>query len=122
MERPIPGLSGHLSREQVTLAPATQIQKDTNLPLSIVGVENGLPVLPISNIALHMVEVPVPEAIICFANFFIKSFREKGCRPTLTARVGGILIFFFHYLFLQNRLFVEHSPVFHKLESIVQSL
>lgn len=58
-------------------AVALVVQSNVPTDLITVGIENGLPVLPISNIVLHTIKAPVPETVTCFADYLIKSFREK---------------------------------------------
>jgi hypothetical protein len=59
------------------LAIAAIVQSNVPEDLSMVGVEIGLPVLPISDIVLHMVNAPASESLTCFADHLIRSFREK---------------------------------------------
>lgn len=40
-------------------------------------IEDGLPVLPVSNIALHKTRKVSSKIIDCFSEYVIKSFREK---------------------------------------------
>jgi hypothetical protein len=52
----------------------------SNVPpdLKIVGLENGLPVLPVSNIALHKTKKATSEIIECFCEHIIQAFGEKA--------------------------------------------
>jgi len=62
-------------RAGFAIAPITL----SNVPsdLKIVGLENGLPVLPVSNIVLHKTKKMTSEIIECFSEHIIKSFGEK---------------------------------------------
>ena len=71
-------LSGILDAVRAGLAIAPIVQSNVPPDLTTVGVENDLPVLPISDIVLHMVKAPVPETVACFSEHLIKSFREKA--------------------------------------------
>lgn len=70
-------ISGILDAVRAGLAIAPVVQSNVPSDLKIVGIEEGLPVLPVSNIVLHKVTRPLSETIECFANHLIKSFREK---------------------------------------------
>jgi len=70
-------ISGILDAVRAGLALAPIVQSNVPPDLKIVGVEDGLPVLPVSNIVLHKVKRPQSETIACFADHLIKSFREK---------------------------------------------
>lgn len=71
-------ISGLLDAVRARYAVAPVVKSNVPPDLITMGVENGLPVLPISNIVLHTVRAPVPETVSCFADYLIKSFREKG--------------------------------------------
>ena len=71
-------MSGILDAARAGLAIAPIVQSNVPSDLISLGPENGLPVLPISDIVLHTVRSPVPETVACFADHLIKSFREKG--------------------------------------------
>ena len=71
-------ISGLLDAVRAGLAIAPVVQSNVPSDLKIVGIENGLPVLPVSNIVLHKAKKPLSETIACFANHLIKSFREKS--------------------------------------------
>lgn len=70
-------ISGILDAVRAGLALAPIVQSNVPSDLIILGVEDGLPVLPVSNIVLHKVKRPLSETIECFANHLIKSFRER---------------------------------------------
>jgi DNA-binding transcriptional LysR family regulator len=70
-------ISGILDAVRAGLAIAPVVQSNVPPDLKRVGLEAGLPVLPVSNIVLHQVNRPVSETITCFANHLIRSFREK---------------------------------------------
>ena len=84
-------MSGILDAVRAGLAIAPIVQSNVPPALTTLGPEDGLPVLPISDIVLHTISEPVPEPVACFADHLIKSFREKGY-----GRGGG-------YFFGQNR-------------------
>ena len=71
-------MSGILDAVRAGLAIAPIVQSNVPPDLTTVGAENGLPVLPISDIVLHTVKAPVPETVACFSDHLIKSFREKS--------------------------------------------
>ena len=71
-------ISGILDAVRAGFAVAPVVLSNVPPDLVTVGIENGLPVLPISNIVLHTVKAPVPETVACFADYLIKSFREKA--------------------------------------------
>jgi DNA-binding transcriptional LysR family regulator len=71
-------MSGILDAVRAGLAIAPIVQSNVPPDLTTIGVEYGLPVLPISNIVLHTAKAPVPEIVSCFADYVIKAFREKG--------------------------------------------
>ena len=71
-------MSGILDAVRAGLAIAPIVQSNVPSDLITLGPENGLPVLPISDIVLHTVNEPVPETVACFADHLIRSFREKG--------------------------------------------
>jgi len=70
-------ISGILDAVRAGLAIAPIVQSNVPSDLTIIGIEDGFPVLPVSNIVLHKVKRPLSETIECFANHLIKSFREK---------------------------------------------
>ncbi len=71
-------ISGILDAVRAGLAIAPIVKSNVPPDLKMVGIENGLPVLPISNVVLHTVKAPTPETATCFAGYLIKAFREKG--------------------------------------------
>jgi DNA-binding transcriptional LysR family regulator len=71
-------MSGILDAVRAGLAIAPIVQGNVSADLTTLGPEDGLPVLPISDIVLHTVSEPVPEPVACFAEHLIRSFREKG--------------------------------------------
>jgi len=58
-------------------AIAPIIKSNVPLDLKIAGIEDGLPILPVSNIALHKTRKVSSKIIDCFSEYVIKSFREK---------------------------------------------
>lgn len=71
-------ISGILDAVRAGLAIAPIVQSNVPPDLKTVGIDDGLPVLPISNVALHTVKAPTPETVTCFAGYLIKAFRERG--------------------------------------------
>ena len=71
-------ISGILDAVRAGLAIAPVVQSNVPPDLKIVGMENGLPVLPVSNIVLHKAKKPLSETIECFADHLSVSFREKS--------------------------------------------
>jgi DNA-binding transcriptional LysR family regulator len=70
-------ISGILDAVRAGLAIAPVSQSNVPADLKIVGIEEGLPVLPVSNIVLHKKKKPLSEITECFANHLIESFREN---------------------------------------------
>ena len=70
-------ISGILDAARAGLAIAPVVQSNVPSDLKIVGVETGLPILPVSNIVLHQARRQFSETIACFANHLLDSFREK---------------------------------------------
>jgi DNA-binding transcriptional LysR family regulator len=70
-------ISGILDAVRAGLAIAPIVQSNVPPDLTSVGLENGLPVLPISDIVMHTVKEPIPDTVACFADHLIKSFRGK---------------------------------------------
>jgi DNA-binding transcriptional LysR family regulator len=70
-------MSGILDAVRAGFAIAPIIQSNVPPDLITLGPEDGLPVLPISDIVLHMMGEPVPETVTCFAEHLILSFRDK---------------------------------------------
>lgn len=70
-------LSGLMDAVRAGLAIAPIIRSNVPPDLKIVGLGNGLPVLPISNIVLHKMKKLTSEIIECFCEHIIKSFGEK---------------------------------------------
>ncbi len=68
-------ISGILDAVRAGLAVAPIVKSNVPSDLEIVGIEEGLPVLPISNIVLHKAKKPSSETIESFASHLIKSFR-----------------------------------------------
>jgi DNA-binding transcriptional LysR family regulator len=71
-------LSGILDAVRAGLAVAPIVQSNLPADLVRIGMESGLPVLPISDIVLHTVKAPIPETVACFAHHLVQAFREKG--------------------------------------------
>lgn len=70
-------ISGLLDAVKAGFAIAPIIQSNVPPDLKIAGIENGLPVMPVSNIVLHKTKKLTSEIIDCFSEHIIKSFREK---------------------------------------------
>ena len=71
-------ISGILDAVRAGLAIAPIVKSNVPPDLKTVGIDNGLPVLPISNVALHTVKAPTPETVTCFSGYLIRAFRERG--------------------------------------------
>lgn len=70
-------ISGLIDAVRAGFAIAPIIRSNVPPDLKIVGLENGLPVLPVSNIVLHKTKKETSEIIECFSEHIIKSFGEK---------------------------------------------
>lgn len=70
-------MSGILDAVRAGLALAPIVRSNAPSDLKIVGIQEALPVLPVSNIVLHKAKRPVSETIACFANHLIEAFKEK---------------------------------------------
>jgi DNA-binding transcriptional LysR family regulator len=70
-------ISGLLDAITSGFAIAPIIKSNVPLDLKIAGIEEGLPILPVSNIALHKTRKVSSKIIDCFSEYVIKSFREK---------------------------------------------
>ncbi|BBO70664.1 LysR family transcriptional regulator [Desulfosarcina alkanivorans] len=71
-------ISGLIDSVRAGLAVAPIIRSNAPADLKIVGLENGLPVLPVSNIVLHKTKKVASEIIECFSEHIIQSFGEKA--------------------------------------------
>jgi DNA-binding transcriptional LysR family regulator len=71
-------ISGILDAVRARLALAPIVQSNVPPDLKVVGMEEGLPVLPVSTVVLHKVTKTPSEILECFANHLITSFREKN--------------------------------------------
>ncbi len=71
-------ISGLIDAVRAGFAIAPIIRSNVPTDLKIVGLENGLPVLPVSNIVLHKTKKVTSEIIECFSEHIIKSFGEKA--------------------------------------------
>lgn len=71
-------ISGLIDAVRAGFAIAPIIRSNVPPDLKIVGLENGLPVLPVSNIVLHKTKKVTSEIIECFSEHIIKSFGEKA--------------------------------------------
>ncbi|MCG8685408.1 MAG: LysR substrate-binding domain-containing protein, partial [Desulfobacterales bacterium] len=70
-------ISGLLDAVKAGFAIAPIIKSNIPPELKIAGIEDGLPVLPVSNIALHKTKKLSSKIIDCFSEYVITSFREK---------------------------------------------
>jgi DNA-binding transcriptional LysR family regulator len=70
-------ISGLMDAVRAGFAIAPIIRSNVPQDLKIVGLEQGLPVLPVSNIVLHKTKKGTSEIIECFCEHIIKSFGEK---------------------------------------------
>ena len=71
-------ISGLIDAVRAGFAIAPIIESNVPPDLNIIGLENGLPVLPVSNIILHKTKKTSSEIIDCFADHIIKSFGKKS--------------------------------------------
>ncbi len=71
-------ISGLIDAVRAGFAIAPIIHSNVPPDLKILGIENGLPVLPVSNIVLHKTKKAISEIIECFSEHIIKSFGEKA--------------------------------------------
>jgi DNA-binding transcriptional LysR family regulator len=71
-------ISGLIDAVRAGFAVAPIIRSNVPPDLKIVGLENGLPVLPVSNIVLHKTKKVTSEIIECFSEHIIQSFGEKA--------------------------------------------
>ena len=70
-------ISGLMDAVRAGFAVAPIIRSNVPPDLKIVGIGNGLPLLPISNIVLHKTKKVTSEIIECFSEHIINSFGEK---------------------------------------------
>jgi DNA-binding transcriptional LysR family regulator len=70
-------ISGLLDAVRAGFAIAPIIRSNVPPDLNIIGIENGLPVMPVSNVVLHKTKKTTSETIDCFSEYILKSFREK---------------------------------------------
>ncbi len=70
-------ISGLIDAVRAGFAVAPIIRSNVPSDLQIVGIKNGLPVLPVSNIVLHKTKKMTSEIIEYFSEHIIKSFGEK---------------------------------------------
>jgi DNA-binding transcriptional LysR family regulator len=70
-------ISGLVDAVRAGFAVAPIIRSNAPSDLQIMGLENGLPVLPVSNIVLHKTKKVTSEIIECFSEYIIKSFGER---------------------------------------------
>jgi len=70
-------ISGLLDAVRAGFAIAPIVRSNVSPDLKILGLESGLPVLPVSDICLHKSKKVTSEIIECFSDHIIKSFGEK---------------------------------------------
>ncbi|MCG8643013.1 MAG: LysR substrate-binding domain-containing protein [Desulfobacterales bacterium] len=70
-------ISGLIDAVRAGFAVAPVIRSNVPSDLKIIGLESGLPVLPVSNIVLHKTKKKTSEIIECFCEHIITSFGEK---------------------------------------------
>lgn len=70
-------ISGILDAVRAKLAIAPIVQSNVPPDLAMVGIEQGLPGLPVSHIALYTGAKKSSEPLECFASHLIDSFRER---------------------------------------------
>lgn len=71
------GLSGAFDAARAGLAITPAIRRTIPADLVDIGRETGLPVLPLSNIALHTRSGPLPTYVTCFAEHVIAAFKAR---------------------------------------------
>ena len=67
-------ISGLIDAVRAGFAIAPIIRSNVPPDIKIVSLENGLPVLPVSNVVLHKTKKVTSETIECFSEHIIKSF------------------------------------------------
>lgn len=70
-------ISGLIDAVRAGFAVAPIIKSNVPDDLKIIGLDQGLPVLPVSNIALHKTKKKTSQIIECFSDYIIEYFREK---------------------------------------------
>ena len=71
-------ISGLMDAVRAGFAIAPIIRSNVPPDLKIIGLDNGLPVLPVSNIVLHKTKRVTSEIIECFSEHIIKAFGSFG--------------------------------------------
>ncbi len=71
-------ISGLIDAVRAGFAIAPIIRSNLPPDVQVLGLESGLPVLPVSNIVLHKTRKKGSEIIDCFSDHIIKAFGEKG--------------------------------------------
>lgn len=71
-------ISGLIDAVRAGFAVAPIIRSNVPDDLKIVALEDGLPVLPVSNIALHKTNKTSSEIIDCFSDYIIEYFGDKN--------------------------------------------
>lgn len=74
-------ISGLLDAVKSGFAIAPIIRSNVPTDLKILGIEEGLPVLPVSNIALHKSKKVPSKIIDCFSDQLIRAFQDKTRTP-----------------------------------------
>ena len=69
--------SGLIEAVRAGLAIAPVVRSNVPSDLNIIGLEKGLPVLPVSHITLHKNKDKVSDTVECFSEHIIRSFGEK---------------------------------------------
>lgn len=70
-------LSGLIDAVRAGFAVAPIIRSNVPSDLKILGLKDGLPILPVSNIVLHKSRKNTSEIIDCFSDHIVKSFGER---------------------------------------------
>ncbi len=70
-------ISGLIDAVRAGFAVAPIIRSNVPDDLKILGLEDGLPILPVSNIVLHKTKKKTSEIIECFSHHIVKSFGER---------------------------------------------
>ena len=70
-------ISGLIDAVKAGFAVAPIIRSNVPSDLKILGLGDGLPVLPVSNIVLHKTKNKTSEIVECFSDHIVKAFGEK---------------------------------------------
>lgn len=71
-------VSGLIEAVRAGLAIAPVVRSNVPSDLNIIGLENGLPMLPVSHIVLHKVKGKASDTVECFSEHVVRSFGENA--------------------------------------------